>query len=1354
MANELAGMVLAFNPVTERFDDPQFVGSLPAGDDPTFELAITPGTTAQYWRGDKTWQTLNTGAVPEGSNLYFTNARADARITAQKGAANGLATLGSDSKIPTAQLPALAITDTFVVASQAAMLALTAETGDVAVRTDLNKSFILAGTNPATLVHWQELLTPTDAVLSVFGRTGAVTAQSGDYNTSLVTEGSNLYYTAARFNSAFALKTTADLAEGSNLYFTDERVDDRVAALLRQTANQVLLNYDDTAGTLTLSLPQNIHTAATPQFAGLTLTGTLTLSDSNVALGTTTGTKIGTATSQKLGFFNATPVIQPTGTTDLRQALINLGLYASGGASPLDLNGGTLTAANVNAATTSANLFNSTVTTINFGGAATSLNVGNSAGTATFNSGTVSLAGTLLGVGTSYNTDIGQLSKKFKALHAAELWVETLVAQNTLATVGGRILVGTTTSLIADLSTGATTIDVKHNSLASGDRLYMEANGQVEFFAVTSSATTITGGYRYSVTRDLDGTGANQWYAGDAVFNTGTTGSGFIDLYSVSGVKSSSQSGPTITGNVRNSSTYNDWTEHWAVGNLKGLYGYGSTIYGAAFGKYANGSTFVVMDAADGFRVISRAGGSNTVRTQVAADGSAFFGNGNFAVSAAGVLTASGWTLNTTSLNSSTTYFASGLNVPAGQVTWFGQSVAGYQGMFTRDAAGRFVEVIGNNGSIYPYIRVSDGTHNRVVLGGLNNAWESDGSTSSVGMKIWDAAGAKLVEFSDTQNIIASWGVTSAYLAKDTGTNATSAGMAPADYPFYAGATYANRATAPFRVTPAGALVATNATITGTVTATAGTVGGWTLAATSLTSGSGANTVGLDSGGTNPAFYAGSATPGSAPFRVTTAGALTATGATISGAITATSGSFTGTVTATGSGKFVAGGATLDTNGIGLTVGASGYALSSAVNFFNGGTMIGAVYGSYTELPTGTVDVGRVGVTLSANSKSGNNDPSRAATATVAASNNLGRALSLSVNSSNAASGTTTAWASLTPDASVTFQGFVIGASAVVGSALATLDVRGSISATSGWLSLNLGYPVGWNANASTQYIASSYATAINTETNGRLAFYTAPSGTAGATITFTERMTLLTGGNVGIGTNAPAQKLHLYSSTDANGANIRLQVTDTAGNAYLVSGNGTRNWLLGVNGDGTGGANSPFIVYDTTAGALRMVISSAGAFRFPYYGAGTPSFDSSGNLLPASDETLKNIKGDFTLGLAALRKVQPITYEWKHEAAERERLRKLPPEDEGGDNLRVRRPKQNPNPDLYLYHGYGARNVRAAIPGAVGENADGTLTLQDRAISAVHTNAIKELDAGQASLLAKVTELEKQIASLLKKAA
>src|SRR5262249_9458188 len=64
----------------------------------------------------------------------------------------------------------------------------------------------------------------------------------------------------------------------------------------------------------------------------------------NLTLGTSTGTQFGTAANQKLAFYGATAIVQPSGTTDLRQALINLGLYASGGATPLNLNGGALSA--------------------------------------------------------------------------------------------------------------------------------------------------------------------------------------------------------------------------------------------------------------------------------------------------------------------------------------------------------------------------------------------------------------------------------------------------------------------------------------------------------------------------------------------------------------------------------------------------------------------------------------------------------------------------------------------------------------------------------------------------------------------------------------------------------------------------------------------------------------------------------------------------------------------------------------------------------------------------------------------------------------------------------------------------
>jgi hypothetical protein len=49
-------------------------------------------------------------------------------------------------------------------------------------------------------------------------------------------------------------------------------------------------------------------------------------------------------TGSTFGAFGATAVVQPTSTTDIRLALISLGLLATGGASPMNLNGGALTA--------------------------------------------------------------------------------------------------------------------------------------------------------------------------------------------------------------------------------------------------------------------------------------------------------------------------------------------------------------------------------------------------------------------------------------------------------------------------------------------------------------------------------------------------------------------------------------------------------------------------------------------------------------------------------------------------------------------------------------------------------------------------------------------------------------------------------------------------------------------------------------------------------------------------------------------------------------------------------------------------------------------------------------------------
>jgi outer membrane murein-binding lipoprotein Lpp len=150
------------------------------------------------------------GFAPESvsSGLDQAAQRID-EILASKAAQNGIATLGGDGKLLSTQIPAIAITDTFVVGSEAAQVALTCEVGDVAVRTDLSKSFILVSSPASNIANWQELLTPGDAVTSVNGMTGSV------------------------------VLTTTNIAEGSNLYFTNQRAVDALSSVTSDLDSRV-----------------------------------------------------------------------------------------------------------------------------------------------------------------------------------------------------------------------------------------------------------------------------------------------------------------------------------------------------------------------------------------------------------------------------------------------------------------------------------------------------------------------------------------------------------------------------------------------------------------------------------------------------------------------------------------------------------------------------------------------------------------------------------------------------------------------------------------------------------------------------------------------------------------------------------------------------------------------------------------------------------------------------------------------------------------------------------------------------------------------------------------------------------
>lgn len=103
------------------------------------------------------------------------------------------------------------------------------------------------------VTQWAELAVGVnDQYLRVVG--GMPTWDS--ITTDDVPEGTNLYWTQARFDTAFAAKSTTDLAEGTNLYYTAERVQDEVANLIDNTAS-IVWTYNDPGNTFTADVQAN-----------------------------------------------------------------------------------------------------------------------------------------------------------------------------------------------------------------------------------------------------------------------------------------------------------------------------------------------------------------------------------------------------------------------------------------------------------------------------------------------------------------------------------------------------------------------------------------------------------------------------------------------------------------------------------------------------------------------------------------------------------------------------------------------------------------------------------------------------------------------------------------------------------------------------------------------------------------------------------------------------------------------------------------------------------------------------------------------------------------------------------------
>jgi hypothetical protein len=205
----------------------------------------------------------------------------------------------------------------------------------------------------------------------------------------------------------------------------------------------------------------------------------------------------------------------------------------------------------------------------------------------------------------------------------------------------------------------------------------------------------------------------------------------------------------------------------------------------------------------------------------------------------------------------------------------------------------------------------------------------------------------------------------------------------------------------------------------------------------------------------------------------------------------------------------------------------------------------------------------------------------------------------------------------------------------------------------------------------------------------GQHQWFTAPSGTAGNAISFTQAMTLDASGNLGVGTTSPTQRLHLSVGTAtalytriANSAGDCFIGVDSSGNTNLSADNSgnqlifktvateraridsSGNLLVGTtdSGAGTGagfkfkpsgnGAGAPLFNIVTanstnSSSSVQIYSTGAGAYRF-YVGDGGTIFATSTVISAISDQRLKENVRDLDTGLDSIMALQPRRFDWK----------------------------------------------------------------------------------------------------------
>jgi len=223
-----------------------------------------------------------------------------------------------------------------------------------------------------------------------------------------------------------------------------------------------------------------------------------------------------------------------------------------------------------------------------------------------------------------------------------------------------------------------------------------------------------------------------------------------------------------------------------------------------------------------------------------------------------------------------------------------------------------------------------------------------------------------------------------------------------------------------------------------------------------------------------------------------------------------------------------------------------------------------------------------------------------------------------------------------------------------------------------------------YNDNSNWRYLANGNVATRYQQSGGVHQWYSAPSGTAGNAITFTQAMTLDTSGNLGVGETSPSFGLGSGVQVTRSGiATLRLQnsagsnsfelAADSTANGvrfyglnnapFIFSPNATERARITSGGDLLVGTTSSaqnannglkflpggavYVVNNGGTDGFSYYNTTAGAYRFYVQNNGTIAATNT-TIAAISDQRLKENIQDLDVGLDKIMALKPRKFDWK----------------------------------------------------------------------------------------------------------